>query len=51
MNHFVQKCDFQANFGPEIRSPNPKYDADWYVTIVGWSRDTGNTFLAELVDY
>ena len=24
-----------ANFGPEISSPDPKYDADWYETIVG----------------
>ncbi len=24
-----------ANFGPEIRSTDLKYDSDWYETIVG----------------
>ena len=23
------------NFSPEISYPDPKYDADWYETIVG----------------
>ena len=29
----------------------PNYDADWYDTIVGCSRDTGNTFIIDLIDY
>ena len=33
-----------------ISSPDPKYDSDWYETIVGRSRDTGNTFLTDLID-
>ena len=45
-----KKCEFRANFGPEISFADPKYDADWYETIVGWSGDTGNTFLADLLD-
>ena len=36
-----------ANFGAEIIS---KYDSDWYETNVQWSKDTGNTFLTDLID-
>ncbi len=39
-----------TNFCLEISFPDPKYDADWYETIVGRSGDTGNTFLAHLLD-
>ena len=42
--------DFRANFGPKIRSSESKYDAERYEIIAGWSRDTVNPFLADLVD-
>ena len=48
---FFVNSVFRADFGHKSRSPDPKYDADWYKTIVGWSGYTGNTFLIDLIDY
>ena len=49
--YFGIKSIFRADFEPNPGATDPKYEADWFETILGSCRDTENTFLIDLVVY